>query len=394
MLKGKTVVLGVTGGIAAYKAADLTSRLKKMGMNVRVVMTENAQKFVTPLTFQTLSQNPVAIDMFEAPAHWEIEHISLAGGADVMIIAPATANFIGKLAAGIADDLLLTTVLATTAPVIIAPAMNVNMYENIAVQENIKKLKERGYLFVEPAEGRLACGVYGKGKLAPVEEITEQMEAVLTKKDLIGKRILVTAGPTCEKIDAVRYITNHSSGKMGYAIAKAARNRGAYVTLVSGKVSLPPLNGVEFISITSAAEMYEEVMKAAKEQDIIIKSAAVADYRLKESYDFKLKKDQMPSLSLEKNPDILLELSKDKQFILVGFCMETENLIENAKNKLEKKKLDMIVANQLNEPGAGFGTDTNIVTILTADGKEEKMSLMSKEELAHKILDKVMEIKS
>lgn len=393
MGKGKTVVLGVTGGIAAYKAVDLTSRLKKIGLNVLVVMTDHAQKFVAPLTFQSLSQNPVATQMFEAPVHWEIEHISLANAADVMVIAPATANFIGKLASGVADDLLLTTVLATTAPVIIAPAMNVNMYENTVVQENIARLKERGYIFIDPAVGRLACGVNAKGKLAPVDDIMEMIEMTLSTKDMSGEKLLVTAGPTCENIDAVRYITNHSSGKMGYAIAKVARDRGALVTLVSGKVSLSPPSGVDFVQVTTALDMHDAVMQRAKEQDMIIKAAAVADYRPTITYDLKLKKDRMPPLELTKNPDILMELGKDKNYVLVGFCMETDDLIENAKKKLEKKNLDMIVANDLKETGAGFGVDTNIVTIITAKGTQEKLPLMSKEELAHKILDKAMEIK-
>lgn len=396
-MKGKTVVLGVTGGIAAYKAVDITSRLKKLEVNVRVVMTENAQQFVTPLTFQSLSQNQVATEMFQSPQqssqYWEIEHISLAKSADVMVIAPATANFIGKLASGIADDLLLTTVLATTAPIIIAPAMNENMYANVVVQENIEKLKQRGYTFIEPTVGRLACGVTAKGKLASVDDIVDIIGLFLSKKDLAGKKLLVTAGPTCESIDAVRYITNHSSGKMGYAIAKAARDRGAKVTLVSGKVSLKPLKGVDFVQISSALDMYEAVTKRAKEQDIIIKAAAVADFRPSVTYDYKLKKTQMPPLELIKNPDILMELGKEKDYILVGFCMETENLIENAKAKLENKNLDMIVANDLKQEGAGFGNSTNVVTILTAEGKQENLPLMSKDELADKILDRVMEIK-
>jgi phosphopantothenoylcysteine decarboxylase/phosphopantothenate--cysteine ligase len=363
-----------------------------MDINVRVVMTKNAMEFITPLTFQTLSQNPVAIEMFKSPERWEIEHISLARAADVMVIAPATANIIGKIASGIADDLLTTTIMATKAPVIIAPAMNANMYENEAVQDNIKKLKKRGYIFVEPAVGRLACGINAKGKLASVGHILEIIENHLTKKDMQSQRVLVTAGPTIEKIDAVRYISNYSSGKMGYALAKAARNRGAKVTLVSGRVSLSPPVGVEFIQVTSAADMYKAVTEIAKEQDIIIKAAAVSDFTPSDTYEHKLKKDKMPELKLTKNPDILMELGKEKNYFLVGFCMETENLIQNAIEKLNKKNLDMIVANSLNEKGAGFGTDTNIATIITPQ-KQESLPLMSKYELAHKILDKVMECK-
>jgi len=392
MLKEKTIVLGVCGGIAAYKAADVISRLKKLGANVKVCMTKSAQEFITPLTLQSLSQNSVACEMLTIPEKWEIEHISLAACADVMVIVPATANIIGKIANGIADDIVTTTVMATKAPVIFAPAMNTNMYENPIVQNNIERLKQLGYSFIEPETGRLACGINGRGKLANVEEIINVIiENANYEKDLKGKKIIVTAGPTQEKIDDVRFITNHSSGKMGYAIAQVAKMRGADVTLISGRVNIPQISGISTIYINSAKEMYLEVMKAKGDSDIIIKAAAVGDFYIKNSYEGKLKKDSFNQIELEKNPDILYELGKDKSFVLVGFCMETADLLENAVKKLKAKNADFIVANDLTTEGAGFNTDTNIVKIIHNDGKTEDLPLMTKIDLANEILNRAKE---
>lgn len=396
MLKGKKIVLGVTGGIAAYKACELVSRLKKLNADVHVIMTASAAKFVTPLTFQSISLNPVACDMFEAPKHWEIEHISLAKLADVFVIAPATANIIGKLAWGIADDMLSTTVMATKAKVIIAPAMNTNMYENTVVQRNIKQLKELGYHFVEPEEGRLACGDVGRGKLADPAVIESAIIDILCpKQDLAGKKVLVTAGPTREAIDPVRFISNNSTGKMGYAIAEKAARRGAKVYLVSGPVNLDTPVGVERFDIISAREMYNKVMELFPQCDIVIKAAAVADYAPAAIYSQKVKKssDNL-ELKLTKNPDILYELGKIKgDKIIVGFAMETEKLIENASEKVRKKNLDFIVANDLNEAGAGFAADTNVVKLIDRDGNIESIPLKKKLEVADIILDRIAEIK-
>jgi len=389
MLSGKTIVIGVCGGIAAYKAADITSRLKKLGANVRVCMTKSAQQFISPLTLQSLSQNFVATDMFESQSNWDIEHISFANSADVILIVPATANVIGKVANGIADDFLTTTVMATQGKVIFAPAMNCNMYANPIVQRNTRALEDLGYVFIEPAFGRLACGVDGKGKLAEVDEIISTViEYALYEKDLLGKNIVITAGPTREKIDDVRFITNHSSGKMGYALAQVAKKRGAKVTLISGRVNLPQISGIDTIYIDSAREMYDEVMERSKNADIIIKAAAVGDFYVKNSAKGKLKKDKFTTIELEKNIDILQELGRNKKFTLVGFCMETEELSQNATQKLINKNADFIVANDLTQEGAGFGVDTNIVKIFHKDGTVEALPLMTKEALADEILNR------
>jgi len=396
MLKDRNIVLGVSGGIAAYKACELTSRLKKLGANINVIMTEAAVKFVAPLTFQSLSLNQVVVDMFAAPKYWEVEHISLAKQAEVFVIAPATANIIGKLANGIADDMLSTTAMATKAPVIIAPAMNTNMYENPVVRKNISTLKALGYIFVEPEEGRLACGDVGKGKMADPAVIERAIIDVLHRnQDLYGKKVLVTAGPTREAIDPVRFISNHSTGKMGFAVAEAAAKRGAEVLLVSGPVNLPTPCGVKRFDVVSAQQMYEKVMELFTDCDIIIKSAAVADYAPQEVSSEKIKKnDQELSIKLRKNPDILFELGKIKgDRILVGFAMETENLIENAAAKVNKKNLDFIVANDLREEGAGFGTDTNVVKIIDREGNIESVPIKSKLEIANIILDRICSIK-
>ena len=396
MLKNKTVVIGVSGGIAVYKVCDVVSRLKKLGVNVHVIMTKSATEFVTPLTFQSLSQNYVVCDMFEEPKTWDVEHISLAKKADVFLIAPATANIIGKMACGISDDMLSTTVMATKAKVLIAPAMNTNMYENPIVQRNIDTLRALNYEFIEPESGRLACGDIGKGKLATPESIVEAVVDALTKKqDLEGKKIIITAGPTVEAIDPVRYITNRSTGKMGYAIAKEACDRGAEVTLVSGPTTLePPKNLKKFIRIESAKDMYEAVINNLDENDVIIKSAAVADYKPKDYCDKKIKKsDDDLVIKLDRNKDIAYEIGKvKKDKILVGFAAETNDLIENAKNKINKKNLDFIVANDLTKEGAGFGVDTNIVKIIDKDGAIEEYPIMKKNEVANVILDKVKDL--
>ena len=394
MLKGKTVVIGVSGGIAVYKACDVVSRLKKLNANVHVIMTKSATEFVTPLTFQSLSQNYVVSDMFEEPKTWDVEHISLAKKADVFLIAPATANVIGKVANGIADDMLTTTVMATTGKVLIAPAMNTNMYRNPILQRNISILKELGYNFVDPDSGRLACGDIGEGKLASPEKIVDAVVDLFNedKKDLLGKKIMITAGPTVESIDPVRYLTNRSTGKMGYAIAKMAANRGADVTLVSGPTNIePPSNIKKLIKVQSAKEMYDAIIDNFDENQVIIKSAAVADYKPKNYSDKKIKKSNDDLIiELDRNKDIAYELGKiKKNKILVGFAAETNDLIENAKGKISKKNLDFIVANDLTESGAGFGTDTNIVKIIDKDGNIAKYPQMKKDEVADVILDKV-----
>lgn len=394
MLKNKTVVIGVSGGIAVYKACDIVSRLKKLNANVHVIMTNNATEFVTPLTFQSLSQNYVVNDMFEEPKTWDVEHISLAKKADVFLIAPATANVIGKIANGICDDMLTTTVMATTGKVLIAPAMNTNMYRNPILQRNITILKELGYNFVDPESGRLACGDVGEGKLAQPEVIVNEVVNLLTdeEKDLQGQKIMITAGPTVESIDPVRYLTNRSTGKMGYAIAKQAANRGAEVTLVSGPTNIaPPSNIKKLIKVESAKDMYNAIIENFDDNQVIIKSAAVADYKPKTYSDKKIKKnDDDLVIKLDRNKDIAYELGKiKKDKILVGFAAETNDIIENAKGKIQKKNFDFIVANDLTEEGAGFGTDTNIVKIIDKEGNINKYPQMKKDEVANVILDKV-----
>lgn len=399
-LLGKQIVLGVSGGIAAYKAAALTSKLTQAGARVHVILTQSAQQFVQPLTFQALSHLPVYTDTFTEPDPHVISHIDLADKADLVVIAPATANIIGKMANGIADDMLTTTLLATKAPVMIAPAMNVNMYEHPAVVANMDKLVGYGYQFVEPGVGLLACGWIGKGRLAEPEEIVEAIARHFAQKlaqaeqpqDLAGKHVLVTAGPTREKIDPVRYITNHASGKMGYAIAEAARDRGAQVTLVSGPTSLARPAGVEFVAVESVQEMFDAVMNALPDSDIVIKSAAVSDYRPKTVQAHKMKKGDGPLvLELDKAPDILKTIGerKTKQFV-VGFAAETQDVIKHAQSKLERKNLDMIVANNVLTEGAGMGSDTNIVTLLTRSGEEVALEKLSKRAVADKIFDAVL----
>jgi phosphopantothenoylcysteine decarboxylase/phosphopantothenate--cysteine ligase len=392
MTEGKTIVMGVTGGIAAYKAADLVSRLVKERYKVHVIMTEAATQFVSPLTFRTLSGNPVATDLFSEPGTWNVHHISLAEKADLMVIAPATANIIGKIARGIADDMLSTTVMAARCPVLIAPAMNVNMYLNPIVQENIRYLKEQGYDFVGPVTGRLACGTHGQGRMEEADVIQEKiMDIFIGKKDFLGKKILVTAGPTREYLDPVRFLTNRSTGTMGFSLAKAARSRGATVHLVSGPTSLRDPPGIKITKVDSAREMQQAVEGIFPETDIVIKTAAVADYRPKIIADQKIKKKEDDLfLALERNPDILRNLGEKKQHqILVGFAAESENLLEYARGKMKTKNLDLIVANNIKEEGAGFGTTTNIVTIITKDGEIHKLPQMTKIETAHTILDYV-----
>lgn len=398
MLKDKTVVIGVSGGIAVYKTLDVISRLRKLGVNVNVIMTKSATEFVTPLSFQSLSQNYVVCDMFEDPKTWDVEHVSLAKRADVFLIAPATANVIGKIANGIADDMLTTTVMATKAKVLIAPAMNTNMYENPILQRNINTLKELGYNFVEPESGRLACGDTGKGKLASPEIIVDEVVKLLSKEqDLKGKSIIVTAGPTVESIDPMRYITNRSTGKMGYSIAKEAIERGADVTLITGPTNLtPPQNLKKLVKIESAKDMYEAVLENLDENDVVIKSAAVADYKPKNYSNKKIKKsDDDLIIELDRNKDIAQEIGKIKNNkILVGFAAETNDLIQNASLKIKKKNLDFIVANDLTKEGAGFGVDTNIVKIIDKEGNITEYPKMKKEEVANIILDKIKELLS
>ena len=390
MLKDKTVVIGVSGGIAVYKTLDVVSRLRKLGVNVNVIMTKSATEFVTPLSFQSLSQNYVVCDMFEDPKTWDVEHISLAKRADVFLIAPATANVIGKIANGIADDMLTTTVMACRCRKIFAPAMNTAMYENPIVQDNIKKLQHYGYEVITPASGYLACGDTGAGKMPEPETLLEYiLREVAFEKDLSGKKILVTAGPTQEAIDPVRCLTNHSSGKMGYAIAKMAMLRGAEVTLVSGPTAIEPPLFVKVVPVTSARDMFEAVTGVSDQQDIIIKAAAVADYRPKQVSEDKVKKkDDQVSIELERTDDILKYLGehKKKGQFLCGFSMETQNMVENSREKLVKKNVDMICANNLKQSGAGFGVDTNVITIITRNEITE-LPLQSKESAANAILD-------
>ena len=395
MLKGKEIVLGVTGGIAAFKAVELLRLLTKAGASVHVIMTRSAEEFVTPLTFQTLSMNPVSTSLFNLISEREIGHISLADRADLFIIAPATANIVGKLAGGIADDMLTTTVMATRAPVLIAPAMNVNMYQNPIYKENEAKLRNRGYLFAEPCTGLLACGWEGEGKLQEPQVIFEEAVAALTPKDLAGEHLLVTAGPTREEIDPIRFLSNYSSGKMGYAVARAGWRRGAQVLLVTGPTSLRTPWGVEAVAVESAEEMREAVLTRVAGSSIIVKAAAVADYRPQLRSPQKIKKTDAPLvLELTKNPDILEEVGKIKgKRVLIGFAAETVNIVENAARKLAEKNLDMVVANDVSQEHAGFDVDTNIAKLLFKNGMMEELPLMSKDELADVILDRVREMR-
>ena len=397
MLKNKTVLLGVTGSIAAYKIASLASALKKLHADVHVLMTKNATNFIHPITFESLTGNKCLVDTFDRNFQFQVEHVSIAKKADVVMIAPASANVIGKIAHGIADDMLTTTIMACKCPVYISPAMNTNMYENPILQDNLKILEKYGYHIIAPANGYLACGDTGAGKMPEAETLLQYIvQEIAFEKDLKGKKILITAGPTQEKIDPVRYITNHSSGKMGYALAKRAALRGADVTLVSGQVSITPPPFVNLVSVTSAKDMFDAVTKVSDKQDIIIKAAAVADYRPAVVSNEKMKKkDDQLSIELERTDDILKYLGEHKkegQF-LCGFSMETQDMISNSRAKLEKKNLDMIAANNLKVEGAGFKTDTNVLTLITQN-EEVSLDMMSKEDAAGVILDKILTILS
>ncbi len=395
MLNGINIVLGVCGGIAAYKSVEIVSRFKKLDAEVDVIMTESAQKFVAPLTFRSISHNPVVTDMFQEPVNYDIKHISLAQKADLLIIAPATANIIGKIANGIADDMLTTTVMATKAKVLIVPAMNVNMYENVLVKDNIEKLKRLGYIFMEPATGMLACGVNAKGRMPEPEEIVKTAIGLMIKKnDMDNIKVLVTAGPTREAIDPVRYITNHSSGKMGYAIAKAAKNRGACVSLITGPVNIERPEHVNVFEVTTADDMLQKVNELYESADIIIMAAAVADYKCAVVSNLKIKKssDEL-TLTLVKNPDIAYSIGNKKgDRVLVGFAAETNDIYDNAKSKLLKKNMDMIVANDVTMEGAGFNHDTNIVSIILNSCEITKLPIMAKEKVADEILNYAVKI--
>lgn len=396
-LEGKCVVLGVTGGIAAYKMPNVASMLKKLGAKVRVIMTENATKFITPLTFETITENKCLVDTFDRNFQYDVKHISVAKEADIILISPATANIIGKISNGIADDMLSTVVLAAKCKKILAPSMNTAMLENPIVQDNIKKLKKYGIEIIEPETGLLACKDVGKGKMPEPEVLVSYiLKHLARKKDMDGINVTVTAGPTREAIDPVRYITNHSTGKMGYSIAKEAMYRGANVTLISGHVSIPPIDNVNMVYIESAKEMFEAVKCQLPNTDILIKAAAVADYRPSNISEDKIKKtnDDM-SIQLERTDDILeyVKYHKSKDTFICGFSMETKDMIQNSKNKLEKKDLDMIVANNLKVTGAGFGVDTNVVTLITKDDVNE-LSIMSKEEVSSVILSEIIKLKN
>lgn len=395
IIKGKKIVLGVTGGIAAYKSCELVRALVKEGASVEVVMTQNAMEFVTPLTLQTLSGNKVATKPFDPVWESEIGHISLADRADLVVIAPATASFVGKMATGIADSLLATLVLATLAPVIVCPAMNVNMYNNGAVQENIRKLRDRGVSIVEPSEGFLACGWEGRGRLPETEDIMSEVEYALTPKDMAREKVLVTAGATREYIDPVRFISNPSSGKMGYALAGEARMRGAEVVLISGKSTLAPPRGVTFVSVESADDMHAAVMERLDWSTLVIKAAAVGDYAPESKTGGKIKKTGGElNLKLRRTRDILKEIGeRKKQQILVGFAAETEDLMANASVKLREKNADLIVANNVGAPGAGFEADTNEVHLLFASGAKEELPLAPKKEIAKIIFDRISELR-
>lgn len=389
-MKGKKILLAVTGGIAAYKSAELIRLFIKNDAQVKVLMTKNAQEFITPLTLQTLSSHPVYRETFSLIKDFDIAHIALAQEADILVIAPATANIIGKIAAGLADDLLTTVVMATKAPVLICPSMNTNMYENVIVRENIQKLTSRGYHMMEADSGELACKSEGVGRLPELSDIIEEVKSILTEKDLAGETVLITAGPTREPLDPVRFITNYSSGKMGYALASRARRRGASVILISGPTVLSVPRGVTYVPVSTAVEMRHAVMKNLKQSTIVIKSAAVADYRPSVCADAKIKKKDGPwTLYLERNPDIIAEIGKKKkERILIGFAMESEDLIKNAKAKMLAKNMDLIVANDVKQKDAGFQSDTNIVKILDRDGGIEELPLMDKMDVADRILDR------
>lgn len=399
MLNGKKIALGVTGGIAVYKAVDLVSRLRKQGAEVRVIMTEHAQQFVTPLTFKEISGNKVAVSMWDSNQEFNVEHIALANWADAFVVAPATANILAKMANGIADDLLSTTLLAAQAPIIVCPAMNTGMYQNSITQENIEKLQKHGVTVMPPAVGYLACGVTGPGRLPEPQQIVEFIDAFFAKKDgdMVGMKVLVTAAGTREPIDPVRFVGNRSSGKMGYAIAQAAAQRGAEVLLVTGPSALeipPNVNGVK---VESTNEMLEACMSAYGDMDVVIKAAAVADYRPRDVADQKIKKktDDALTVVMDKNPDILKELGARKAHqILVGFAAETQNLLDNAREKIVKKNLDMIVANDVTAAGAGFNSDTNIVKFLFPNGEVRSLEQMAKTQVANILLDTVMELKA
>lgn len=396
-MKKPCVVLGVTGGIAVYKACELLRLLQKRGIDVFVVMTQNACRFVAPLTFETLSGHPVAVDTFDRPQTWEVEHIALAKRADLFLIAPATANIMGKMACGIADDMLSTTVMATRAPVLVAPAMNTGMWENAAVQQNVKTLRARGVEIVAPVSGHLACGDSGAGKLEDVAVIAERAcELLFAKKDMEGLRVMVTAGPSREALDPVRYISNRSSGKMGYAIAQAAQKRGAEVTLLSGPVAIEVPQGVKLVPFTTTQELLDRASELAREQDLLIQAAAPADYRAKEVAPQKIKKQggEPMTFTLVENPDVAATLGKAKRSgqVFVGFAAETNDVLAHAKDKLARKNLDMIVANDVTRPGAGFDVDTNIVTLITKDG-QEALPMMSKAEVAQRILDRALALR-
>ncbi|MDD3334995.1 MAG: bifunctional phosphopantothenoylcysteine decarboxylase/phosphopantothenate--cysteine ligase CoaBC [Eubacteriales bacterium] len=398
MLSGKHVVMGVTGGIAAYKACEVVSRLKKLHCEVDVIMTENATRLVAPLTFETLSGRPVCIDTFSRTESWDVKHISLAHKADLMLIAPATANLMAKLSCGIADDMLTTTLLATKAPILLAPAMNTGMWTAEATQENLRRLLNRGIHIVGPDSGFLACGDTGAGRMSEPEAVVEAAQALLLpRRDLEGLRVLVTAGPTVERIDPVRYLTNDSSGKMGYAIAEAARLRGASVTLVSGPVSLQAPQGVERVSVISTMELYQAVTERCEMQDVLVQAAAPADFRVETVATQKIKKQagQPMTLTLVENPDIAKAVGERKRpgQTLVGFAAETQNVLENAGKKLESKRLDLIVANDVTMPGAGFGTDTNIVTLIDRNGAKA-LPKLSKRQVADEIWDQVLRLRS
>lgn len=396
MLKGKTVILGVTGSIAAYKAANLASMLKKQHADVQVIMTQNATQFMNPITFESLTGNKCLVDTFDRNFQFQVEHVALAKRADLAIIAPATANIMAKLAHGLADDMLTTTLLACRCPRLIAPAMNTRMYENPVTQDNMDILRKYGFRIIEPAVGHLACGDTGAGKLPPETLLLECiLDEIAMEKDMKGLHVLITAGPTMEAIDPVRFISNHSTGKMGYALARVCRRRGAEVTLVSGKTNLEAPYGVTLVPVTSAQDMFEAVSLRAKEQDLIIKAAAVADYRPVTVAENKIKKSPGDmSIALERTTDILAWLGEHRREgqVLCGFAMETEHMVEHAKEKLTGKHVDMIAANNVKVAGAGFGTDTNVVTLITEDGVEE-LAKMSKEEVASRIVDALLRIR-